>query len=124
MNRTLTLAVVLLACDRPQPGAGPAFDPGPTPAEHRAGEQQYSAACASCHGLQGKGAPGLGPPLVHVIYEPNHHADAAFHRAVTMGVTPHHWSFGPMPRIEQVDRAAVDQIIGYVRWLQRQAGIR
>ena len=35
----------------------------------------------------------------------------------------HHWEFGNMPKIEGVTPADVEQIIRYVRWLQREAGI-
>ncbi|MFM7841547.1 MAG: cytochrome c, partial [Nitrospira sp.] len=64
-----------------------------------------------------------GPPFVHKIYEPNHHGDAAFQRAAALGVRAHHWQFGNMPKISSVTPADVDEIIKYVRWLQRQAGI-
>ena len=40
------------------------------------------------------------------------------------GVRAHHWEFGNMaPKIEGVTPADVEQIIRYVRWLQREAGI-
>jgi len=38
-------------------------------------------------------------------------------------VKAHHWEFGNMPKIEGVSPADVEQIIRYIRWLQRQAGI-
>ena len=64
-----------------------------------------------------------GPPLVHKIYEPNHHGDAAFQRAAANGVKAHHWEFGNMPKIDAATPEDVEQIIKYVRWLQKQAGI-
>jgi hypothetical protein len=64
-----------------------------------------------------------GPSFLNKIYEPNHHGDAAFHLAARGGVRAHHWQFGNMPPVEGVSEAEVDEIIGYVRWLQRQAGI-
>lgn len=64
-----------------------------------------------------------GPPLVHKIYEPNHHGDAAFQRAAANGVKAHHWEFGNMPKIEGATPEDVAQIIKYVRWLQQQAGV-
>jgi mono/diheme cytochrome c family protein len=100
--------------------AGPAG--GPTPDEYRKGEAKFKASCARCHGERAVGTDH-GPPLVHKIYEPNHHGDAAFQRAAANGVRAHHWKFGDMPRIEGVTPKDVDQIIQYVRWLQRQAGI-
>jgi mono/diheme cytochrome c family protein len=98
------------------------FDPGPVPAELAGGERLFGASCARCHGDRA-GGTDAGPPLVHVIYEPSHHADAAFHRAVRFGVQPHHWSYGRMPPIEGVTDAQVDSIVTYVRWLQRRAGV-
>ena len=71
----------------------------------------------------GPRAPTAGPPLVHIVYEPNHHADIAFQRAVALGVAAHHWRFGNMPPVPGVDEAAVERITAYVRWLQRKAGI-
>jgi mono/diheme cytochrome c family protein len=94
----------------------------PVPAEHAAGERLYAANCASCHGVAGVGTQA-GPPLVHRVYEPSHHADFAFRMAVTRGVVAHHWRFGNMPPQPQVAPADVAPIVGYVRWLQRQAGI-
>lgn len=111
-----------LACG---PGEAPrrtSFDPGPTPPEYAEGEMLFTATCAPCHGLMALGTE-QGPPLVHIIYEPGHHSDEAFYRAVSLGVQAHHWRFGNMPAQPGVDRASVSRIIGYVRWLQRSAGI-
>lgn len=94
----------------------------PVPAEFRNGEATFNAHCARCHGARAAGT-AQGPPLVHKIYEPNHHGDAAFLRAAGNGVRAHHWNFGDMPKIEGVTPEDVQQIIRYVRWLQRQAGI-
>lgn len=94
----------------------------PAPEEYRAGEERFNALCARCHGLVGRGT-NMGPPLVHKIYEPSHHADFAFMRAAMQGVRAHHWKFGNMPKISDATPDDVAQIIPYVRWLQRQAGI-
>jgi len=40
------------------------------------------------------------------------------------GVKAHHWQFGNMPKIEAVTPGDVDQIVKYVRWLQRRAGMQ
>ncbi len=92
------------------------------PTEFKDGEEKFNAFCSPCHGTQGTGS-AHGPPLVHKIYEPSHHADFAFQRAAAQGVKAHHWKFGNMPKIEGVTADEVTQIIGYIRWLQRQAGI-
>jgi mono/diheme cytochrome c family protein len=117
----VTVAMVaFVACDSSQPK--PAASGGTVPAELQAGEAKFNANCATCHGQQGVGTK-QGPPLVHKIYEPNHHGDAAFQLAAANGVKAHHWEFGNMPKIEAVTPADVDQITAYVRWLQKQAGI-
>lgn len=94
----------------------------PTPAEHRDGESLFNANCATCHGESARGTE-QGPPLLHIIYEPSHHADASFVLAAQRGVVAHHWQFGNMPPQPQVDSAALRKIIGYVRWAQREVGI-
>lgn len=92
------------------------------PAELRDGEQKFNVNCSTCHGGGGVGT-SQGPPLVHKVYEPNHHGDAAFQRAAANGVKAHHWQFGDMPKINAVKPEDVDEIVKYVRWLQKQAGI-
>lgn len=92
------------------------------PSELKEGEAKFNTFCSPCHGAEGSGTT-QGPPLVHKIYEPNHHADMAFQRAAAQGVRAHHWQFGDMPKIEGVTPEDVTQITGYIRWLQRQAGI-
>ncbi len=80
------------------------------------------ANCSACHGPQGQGTD-QGPPLVHVVYEPSHHPDDAFRQAIAQGAAPHHWDFGPMPPVPDLDDDEVDAVIAYVRDLQREAGI-
>jgi mono/diheme cytochrome c family protein len=92
------------------------------PADLREGEQKFNANCSACHGIGGIGTT-QGPPFLHKVYEPNHHGDAAFHRAAANGVKAHHWQFGDMPKIDAVKPEDVDHITKYVRWLQKQAGI-
>lgn len=87
------------------------------------GMQVYNQTCVVCHGPNGTGTD-QGPPLVHIVYEPSHHSDDAFRTAVTQGVAPHHWDFGPMPAIPSVDDEEIDAVIAYVRSLQEAEGIR
>jgi mono/diheme cytochrome c family protein len=94
----------------------------PTPAEHREGDSLFTANCASCHGESGRGS-AQGPPLLHVIYEPSHHSDAAFVLATQRGVVAHHWRFGDMPPQPHLDTATLRKITAYVRWAQREVGI-
>jgi mono/diheme cytochrome c family protein len=121
VGRSMQAAAGLALLTAVSLGAAPAAPPAP-PNELKAGEAKFNANCARCHGERGVGTQ-QGPPLVHKIYEPNHHADVAFQRAAAMGVRAHHWQFGNMPKIEGVTPADVTEIIGYIRWLQKQAGI-
>ena len=116
-----SMALLALAIGSPRIGL-PATQSAAVPAEFKKGEAAFNANCARCHGERGVGT-SQGPPLVHKIYEPNHHGDAAFQRAAALGVRAHHWQFGDMPKISTVSSTEVDDIIKYVRWLQRQAGI-
>jgi mono/diheme cytochrome c family protein len=109
-----------VACDAGRDAPPPVT--AATPAEHEAGETLFETHCASCHGERAAGTD-QGPPLVHRIYEPSHHGDAAFQLAVARGVAAHHWRFGDMAAVPGVTVAEVEQIVGYVRWLQREAGI-
>ena len=115
---------LLAACDSTQPTqpTQPTVSSA-VPAEFQVGETTFNANCAVCHGKQAAGTDH-GPPLVHKVYEPNHHGDPAFQHAAANGVKAHHWEFGNMPKISAVTPADVDQIVKYVRWLQRQAGIQ
>ncbi len=87
------------------------------------GQKGFEANCAACHGTNGVGQQGVAPPLVHVIYEPGHHGDESFQRAVAQGVRGHHWPFGSMPPIAGLTRSDVTMITQYVRELQRANGI-
>lgn len=87
------------------------------------GAQAFEAKCAACHGVNAAGRDGMGPPLVHVIYEPSHHGDQAFRLAAMNGVRGHHWPFGNMPTVEGLTTSDVGTIVAYVRALQRANGI-
>ena len=107
----LGACALALACG--QVGAQSKVDPG---------KREYDANCASCHGRFGTGSD-KGPPLMHDIYNPGHHADEAFQRAVRNGVPQHHWRFGDMPPQPQVGDEQLAQIVRYVRELQQANGI-
>lgn len=87
------------------------------------GRTAFDALCASCHGENAAGRQGIAPPLVHVVYEPGHHADGAFLLAATRGVRQHHWTFGDMPPVPEASPQDVAAITAYVRELQRANGI-
>ncbi|MBT5428519.1 MAG: c-type cytochrome [Rhodospirillaceae bacterium] len=86
------------------------------------GSSLFLKNCSMCHGKYAQGSK-MGPPLVHKVYEPSHHDDASFYRAVDQGVEAHHWSFGNMPAIK-ISRDKVTKIIQYIRDLQLAAGIK
>lgn len=92
-------------------------------AEMELGKKIFTANCSTCHGENGIGVEGAGPPLIHKIYEPSHHGDEAFQRAVAYGVQRHHWRYGNMPKIDGLTRADVGYIIDYIRAIQRENGI-
>lgn len=86
------------------------------------GEEDFNANCAACHGINAAGT-NIGPPLVHRIYEPNHHADISFKLAAQRGVRAHHWKFGNMPPQSHVKDYKLVRIVVYVRELQKANGI-
>lgn len=87
------------------------------------GQNIFESICAACHGAQGVGNAEAGPPLIHKIYEPSHHGDESFQRAVAQGVRAHHWRFGDMPPVEGLTRGDVAMVIDYIREIQRANGI-
>ncbi|ASP35810.1 c-type cytochrome [Labrenzia sp. VG12] len=92
-------------------------------AKARRGERLFEENCVACHGGNAAGRDGIGPPLVHKIYEPGHHADGAFYLAAQQGVRAHHWPFGNMPPVATVSMNDMESVILYVRELQRANGI-
>jgi len=117
----VVLGVVSLAAQaegmripRPSPGLMP------NPAQ---GKVLYEQNCASCHGADLKGSD-KGPPFLHRVYEPSHHADLAFQLAVKNGTRAHHWKFGDMKPVPGLTPDDVAHITAYVRAEQRRADIR
>lgn len=86
------------------------------------GQRLFGQHCAVCHGA-GLNGSAQGPSLLHPVYEPSHHGDAAFQMAVRYGSRAHHWKFGDMPPIAGLSADDVAQITAFVRQRQRQAGI-
>lgn len=86
------------------------------------GKTLFAKNCALCHGQTALGT-NQGPPLIHKVYRPDHHADLAFYMAVKNGTQQHHWQFGNMPPIKGVTPEDAGHIVAYVRSLQRQAGL-
>lgn len=129
----LLAALVVAGCSGGAPaqydGGGNAASPSPAAvvapalsAKAQAGREVFDARCALCHGNNAAGS-SQGPPLVHPIYEPGHHQDFAFRNAVRNGVMAHHWQFGDMPPVPGLSDNDIEQLICYVRELQRANGI-
>jgi len=97
--------------------------PASLSADAQIGKRGFDANCAQCHGANAAGQTGVAPPLVHKIYEPNHHSDIAFLRATKNGVRAHHWKFGNMAPVKGLTDADVKYITKYVRELQKENGI-
>lgn len=88
----------------------------------RRGQELFVANCAQCHGNDAHGTE-QGPPLIHRIYEPGHHSDLAFYIAIARGTHQHHWQFGDMAPVPEVDGEDAAHIITWIREEQREAGI-
>ncbi|MBN33888.1 MAG: cytochrome C [Rhodospirillaceae bacterium] len=86
------------------------------------GQTIFEANCSSCHGVAGGGTE-QGPPLIHIIYEPSHHADFAFVNAIRNGVRAHHWPYGDMAPVEGLTNAGIQAVIAFVREVQVAHGI-
>ena len=69
------------------------------------------------------GEEGAGPPLVHIVYEPEHHCDMSFRLAMKQGVWQHNWRSRDMPPTDSVGQTEIAAIVAYVRELQRANGI-
>jgi cytochrome c len=87
------------------------------------GKRAFEAKCAWWHGVNAAGQNGVAPPLVHEIYEPNHHGDMAFVLAAKYGARSHHWPFGDMPPVTGLTDADVKYIARHIRELQKEDGI-
>ena len=105
-----------------EPATAPISLSAPVPVEFQKGESAFNLNCAVCHGAGGIGTD-QGPPFLNRVYHPNHHGDQAFYRAAMQGVRAHHWQFGDMPPVEGMTKDLMIEIISYIRWLQREAGI-
>jgi mono/diheme cytochrome c family protein len=111
------VVVMAIAGSAKQPSAAPGSG-----GDAIGGEALFVSNCSACHGVGANGTDS-GPPLLHELYLPDHHADIAFTLAVRNGVRPHHWNFGAMPPIGDVSDQDVKDIVAYVRALQGEAGL-
>ncbi len=115
----IAVAVTIAVLASSEPGGEPIRR---DPASVAAGAELYQTNCSVCHGVDLLGTT-TGPPFLHQVYAPNHHADESFQRAVLVGVPSHHWPFGSMAPVPGLDRDEVARIIDFVRSQQEKAGI-
>lgn len=115
---TMLLPALAAAQSMQFPKPSPGLMPNPV-----LGKKLFAERCAQCHGADLRGSP-TGPPLVHPIYKPSHHADIAFQLAVRNGSRAHHWRFGDMKPVPGLTADDVAHITAYVRGEQRKAGIQ
>jgi len=94
---------------------------GAPPAELATGAAVYAASCASCHGTDLRGTE-RGPSHLSKVYEPSHHGDDAFRRAIAQGSPQHHWGFGDMPPVSDLSPDEVSAVIAYIRDVQSREG--
>ena len=121
----ISIVILTTACDKPDPAAVRQRQHLPAPgfvADAAKGANLFRSTCARCHGDDARGT-NQGPPLIHQVYRPGHHADLSFHWAVSRGAKQHHWQFGDMPALKDVSPESVGHIIAWVRAEQRKAGI-
>ncbi|AJQ97460.1 c-type cytochrome [Gynuella sunshinyii] len=95
---------------------------GPLTPRAAAGQVTFNQYCAACHGVNGQGTK-VGPPLIHDIYNPGHHDNASFMRAVKNGVQQHHWPYGNMPPQPQTGFTDMTNLMAFIREVQEQNGI-
>lgn len=122
----LFLSVLVTACDRVDPEArrqAMHLPPDGFKADVAQGQALFQKNCVSCHGNNSQGTE-QGPPLIHPMYKPKHHANLAFHFAIRDGVKQHHWKFGEMAPLPNVAPEDVEHIIAYIRREQRRVGIK
>lgn len=124
-QRSVFLAVLVLSACTAAPDTVEVPDPVEVeeqdPELVELGEPLYQQHCAQCHGTDLCGTD-LGPSHLSIVYEPNHHGDAAFLSAVSRGSPAHHWDFGPMPPIPGLSQEDVAAITAFVREQQRING--
>lgn len=119
IRRFLSLGLIMLtACGSGTPAATVFLSDA---AFHDLGVETYAASCAACHGSDLRGTT-TGPALLSIVYEPSHHADFAFATAIKEGVRAHHWDFGAMPPIRDLNDQEIAAATAYVRSVQESEG--
>ena len=125
VRASLRVAVTIMALVLGLAACGSEATNETTPAadgsRERDGATVYADACASCHGAD-LGGTDKGPSMLSIVYEPNHHSDESFRRAIAVGSPEHHWTFGDMKPVEGLTAAEVTGVIEFVRSEQQRLG--
>ncbi len=121
VRRALVGVLVLFASCSEGGVATQSAEPSASVEKLSAGADAYRHFCAECHGEDLRGTD-QGPSFLSVVYEPNHHADAAFLLAAQRGVPQHHWNFGDMPPVEGIEPEQIEAITAHVRQVQSELG--
>ncbi len=87
------------------------------------GQLVFNTNCASCHGINAAGGTA-GPPLIHNIYNPGHHSNEAFIRAVRNGVRQYHWQFGNMPAQKHVAFGDMVLLLKFIRQFSNKMALK
>lgn len=87
------------------------------------GQIAFAADCAACHGRNAEGTE-RGPALTQAAYGPAELPDQHFRDAVQKGAPARRHDFGAMPAFPGLPDRRLDQILAFVRELQRARGIR
>ena len=111
-----SLSIAVAACGSQAANEANRDEPQP-----QRGAELYADNCASCHGADLRGTD-KGPSHLSIVYEPNHHSDDSFRRAIANGAPQHHWNFGDMEPIQGLNPDDVDAIITFVRAEQERRG--
>lgn len=85
------------------------------------GAAVYADRCSSCHGTDLRGTD-KGPSHLSKVYEPGHHNDLSFRKAIATGSPAHHWSFGDMAPVPGLSEDEIVSVIAYVRSVQQREG--
>ncbi|HEY5055530.1 MAG TPA: PQQ-binding-like beta-propeller repeat protein [Acidobacteriaceae bacterium] len=108
-TRARSIAILIASCFAALAGVQAAAQSAPKTAE-----QQFATTCAGCHGLDGKGA-AKGPDIA-TLPKIAALSDAELERIIHDGVTGK-----GMPSMAVLGDARIDELVLYLRMLQRQA---
>ena len=88
------------------------------PTNYRAGQEHYHRACANCHGPDAMGGKGA-PKLIQEIF-----SSANFSNKKMVGTMLNGSDSGVMPcQKQKVSEQEIQEIIKYLRFLQKESGL-